>query len=94
MPEVIVDHEKCTGCGTCVEVCPGGLALGVVGAVGNVGTASSSVLFGGSLQLMGTSTVAVLGLEFVKAVLVVSLALLAVVFIYVVKVRRALGLIR
>ena len=24
MPEVIVDHEKCTGCGTCVEVCPVG----------------------------------------------------------------------
>ena len=71
-----------------------GLALGVVGAVGNVGTASSSVLFGGSLQLMGTSTVAVLGLEFVKAVLVVSLALLAVVFISVVEVRRALGLTR
>jgi NAD-dependent dihydropyrimidine dehydrogenase PreA subunit len=22
MPEVKVDQEKCTGCGTCVDVCP------------------------------------------------------------------------
>ena len=71
-----------------------GLALGVVGAVGNVGTASSSVLFGGSLQLLGASTVAVLGLEFVEALLVVSLGLLAVIISSVVKARRALGLIR
>jgi len=71
-----------------------GLALGVVGAVGNVGTASSSVLFGGSLQLLGASTVAVLGLEFVEALLVVSLGLLAVIIASVVMARRALGLIR
>jgi len=71
-----------------------GLALGVVGAVGNVGTASSSVLFGGSLQLLGASTVAVLGLEFVGALLVVSLGLLAIIISSVVKARRALGLIR
>ena len=25
MVEVKVDHEKCTGCGTCVEVCPVGV---------------------------------------------------------------------
>jgi len=25
VPEVIVDAEKCTGCGTCVEVCPVGV---------------------------------------------------------------------
>lgn len=25
MPKVIVDAEKCTGCGTCVSVCPVGV---------------------------------------------------------------------
>lgn len=22
MPKVIIDHEKCTGCGECVDTCP------------------------------------------------------------------------
>ena len=25
MVEIKVDHEKCTGCGTCVDVCPVGV---------------------------------------------------------------------
>jgi len=25
MVEIKVDHDKCTGCGTCVEVCPVGV---------------------------------------------------------------------
>ena len=25
MPKVVVDMDKCTGCGTCVDVCPSGV---------------------------------------------------------------------
>ncbi|MFX1450093.1 MAG: ferredoxin family protein [Promethearchaeota archaeon] len=25
MPKIIVDDSKCTGCGTCVDVCPSGV---------------------------------------------------------------------
>ncbi|RLE52409.1 MAG: ferredoxin [Candidatus Methanomethylicota archaeon] len=25
MPKVVVDEEKCVGCGTCVQVCPMGV---------------------------------------------------------------------
>ena len=67
-----------------------GLALGLVNAVGNVGTASGSILLGSALEALGTSTILFLGLELLEAVLIVSLSLLAVVGISVLWVRRAL----
>ncbi len=67
-----------------------GLALGLVNAVGNVGTASGSILLGSALEALGTSTILFLGLELLEAVLIVSLSLLAVVGTSVLWVRRAL----
>ena len=68
-----------------------GVALGAVNAVGNVGTATSSLLLGGLLEAMGMSTLTIAGLELMKAVFLTSIALVLAILASVVKVRRALG---
>jgi len=62
-----------------------GLALGVVNAVGNIGTASSSLAFGALLEMTGEIGA---DLPFVVPVLVISSVLLAVMFLSLIYLSR------
>ena len=49
-----------------------GLAIGLVNAAGNVGTASNSLALGALLDAMGMSSIYMAGLEFIGAMLIMS----------------------